>query len=197
MKTRNFIIIVLALFLIILMMREFRGSSHDPDQKPDTVTIIAYTIDTLEIEIPASIPDPEYIYQDTGSIKWRLQNVDTTAILYAYFSTVFYQDTIISDTNAFVVVRDSISQNLIKHRQIEYKAYSHSKSEITTITKPERLRSKWFYGIGVGGSPNSFGVDVGVLILNKKENAYALSIDPFNRDVKFSMYWKIRLSKRR
>jgi len=183
------ILIILSLVIILFLVRECRLPS--PVLEPTIVTVYDTVRDTVDKFVPRYIPKPYTIVQ-TDTL-WELLNVDTSAILRDYFSTVFYRDTILSDSTAFIVVMDSIYMNRIKARDISFKLYSQAINTTTTITEPEKLRNKIFLGLGVGGTPTSFGFTVDVMLINKKDNAYALSYNVLTKDIKFSMYWKIKL----
>ncbi len=193
-KYITLITVIVILFGIIFIIRECSGP---PPEIPDP--IIKIERDTIRDTIPGEIPDyiPEIVYQDTGSIKyiprWDTVDVDTSAILVAYFSTNFYRDTILGDSSGFVVVMDSITQNRIKYRKAYYKLYTEAISETTTITKPEKLRNKWFVGFGAGGNDSKFGFSGDIMILNKKDNAYSFKYDFLNKEAWVTMYFKIRL----
>jgi len=99
---------------------------------------------------------PRLIYHNTGTVKWRSLPVDTSAILSAYFEKHFYKDTLLNDTNALIIVSDTISQNKIIYRLPDLRIYPHIIRQTTYIKSNETLKRKFFLGIGTGRSFNRF-----------------------------------------
>jgi len=177
------------LLVVLFLQRECKRTVIVPEIKTDTITRVH--IDTINIIKQNYVP--KITYRDTGRI--QLIDVDTLQILTDYFAINFYRDTIISDSNAFIVVFDSIYQNSIKSRHIEAKVYKTTIYETITKTELEKRINKIFVGFGVGKNVNRFGLNTGLLLATKKENIYGVQYDPFNKDITFSIYWKLRIKK--
>lgn len=183
-------IIIATLLIVIFLQREWlspREHFHAPETFYDTIH------DTLPYPVIHYVP--KLIYQDTGSTRWRWQKVDTTAILKDYFSRHYYADTLANDTNALIIVYDTISRNKIISRKPVLKIFTHLIKQTTVIKSPVLSKRKIFAGIGVGRNPNQFGLSASILYVSRKDNAYSFSYDLLNHDFYFSMYWKIRFHK--
>ena len=189
-QIKKWLVPILFILFIIFIARECTNPL--PPQEP-TIEIVKDTVwDTIAGD---DIRVPYPVYQDTGSTKWKYKDIDTAAILTDYFSTVFYRDTILNDSSAIFIVKDSIHMNRIKVRETSYKLYNKAINTTTTITEPAKLRNKVFVGLGAGGSPTSFGLSLNLMLITKKDNAYSISYDGLNKDIWFTMYWKIKLKK--
>jgi hypothetical protein len=184
-------IIIVALLVIIFLQRE---CTHETPHSNQIITLYDTIHDTLPYPVIHYIP--KLIYRDTGSVKWQTQAVDTLAILSAYFVKHFYKDTLLNDTNALIVVSDTISRNRIISRSPLLRIYPHIIRQTTTITKKAPGRRKLFPGIGAGQSFNHFGLSANMLYITKKEHAYSFSYDVLNKSFYVNMYWKIKISRR-
>ncbi len=182
-------IIIATLLIVIFLQREclVTQSHNSAETFYDTIH------DTLPYPVIHYVP--KLIYQDTGSTKWRWQKVDTTAILKDYFSRHYYADTLANDTNALIIVYDTISQNKIISRKPVIEIFTHLIKQTTIQKVPAMAKPMIYAGIGVGRNPNQFGLTGNVLYISRKDNAYSLSYDLLNHNLYFSMYWKIRFHK--
>jgi hypothetical protein len=50
-------------------------------------------------------------------------------------------------------------------------------------------------GLGIGRSVNSFGLAPSLLYISKRQSAYSLSYDLFNKDAYFTLYYKLNFKK--
>jgi hypothetical protein len=180
-------IIIVALLVIIFLQRE---CNHETPHANQTVTLYDTIHDTLPYPVTHYVP--KLIYKDTGHVRWQTQPVDTPAILSAYFERHFYKDTLINDTNALIVVSDTISRNRIIYRSPLLRIYPHIIRQTTIITQKAPDRRKLFLGIGAGRNLNRFGFSVNILYLSKKEHGYSFSYDVLNKSFYVGMYWKIK-----
>lgn len=181
--------IIIGLVLFIVFQKQCGSGTVQPSQ-PDTITVVKIKIDTIKFAPPIYTPIP--ISVSPGEFLTIPLETDTAAILFDYFSSIPYCDTIINDSSAFIVLMDTISRNRIKSREIVAKVYKKTVSEVSTITKPAKLRNKLFLGMGLGRSPESFGFTGNFMIVNKKENAFTFSYDVINKDFYVTFYWKLR-----
>ena len=112
-NTKNILILVLVLIIILM-----RTCSTTPSIKPKTITKT-----TIEY-IPVTDTVPEYIPKWREKIVVQIDSfkepIDTTEILKDYYSKYYYVDTLKVDTFGFVLVKDTVSQNKISSRNIEY-----------------------------------------------------------------------------
>lgn len=173
--TNNIIIAILLAIIILLLATK-------PAYKGATVTV---TTDTL--------------YKDTVIKKWykgdsipykvidtfivEAQKVDTAEILKRYFETKAYSDTLRINTDNYVYVQDTISQNKIIGR-----GYTANISEktilVTKIVTPKDKSALYFgfmfdlrqdnrqLGVGVGGAFKT--AKKGIITGNATTNGYSL-----------------------
>ena len=173
--------------MIIFLQRE---CSHETPHANQTVTLYDTIHDTLPYPVTHYLP--KLIYKDTGSVRWQTQPIDTPAILSAYFERHFYKDTLLNDTNALIIVSDTISRNRIIYRSPLLRIYPHIIRQTTYIKQKASLRRKLFVGIGAGQSFNRFGLSANILYATKKDHVYSFSYDVLNKSFYVSMYWKIK-----
>ena len=173
--TNNIIIAILLAIIILLLATK-------PAYKGATVTV---TTDTL--------------YKDTVIKKWykgdsipykvidtfivEAQKVDTAEILKRYFETKAYSDTLRINTDNYVYVQDTISQNKIIGRG--YTANISEKTILVTKTVTPKDRSALYFGfmfdlrqdnkqlgVGVGGAFKT--AKKGIVTANATTNGYSL-----------------------
>jgi hypothetical protein len=180
-------LIIVALLVMIFLQRE---CNHETPGRTETVI----RFDTIHDTVPYPVIhyQPKLIYIDTGSVKWKLQPVDTPAILAAFFAKHFYKDTLLNDTNALIVVSDTISRNRIISRSPLLRIYPHIIRQTKYIEQKAPGRRKFFLGIGAGRNLNRFGFSANILYLSKKEHGYSFSYDVLNKSFYVGMYWKIK-----
>ena len=183
---------IIAVLLVIIFLQ--RECTHETPCTKTTQTLIDTIHDTIPYPVVRYLP--KLIYKDTGSVKWKTQPVDTPAILQAFFERHFYKDTLLNDTNALIVVSDTISQNKIIYRSPFFRIYPHIVRQTTTIRQKAPNRRKIFLGIGTGRNINRFGLSANMLYITKKEQAYSFSYDVLNKSFYVGMYWKIKFRHR-
>jgi len=193
MKLKPSHIVILFLIGVIIFLRSCPG---DP---PDPILEIEYRDTTLFDTVEKLVPEyiPQYFYQDTGSIKWRDRDIDTNEILKIYFSRFIYDDTLVDDTNAFIVIRDVISENRIQSREPFIQFFPKTVIETTVVKVPEDPRRKVFLGFGAGRSFDQFGLTGNMMFINKRDQAFAFQYDFINKDVYVTTFFKLRLGKRK
>ncbi len=184
-------LIIVALLVIVFLQRE---CSHETPYRTETKTLFDTIHDTVPYPVIRYLP--KLIYKDTGSVKWRSQPVDTPAILSAFFARNFYKDTLLNDTNALIVVSDTISRNQIIYRSPLLRIYPHIIRQTKYIKQKTSGRRKLFLGIGAGRNLNRFGLSANMLYITKKEHGYSFSYDVLNKSFYVGMYWKIKFSHR-
>jgi hypothetical protein len=97
------VIIILGLMGVIFFMRECAPDPPTPD--PIIITDIQIKTDTFWKDSP--IYPPIIRWRDTGSTKIIIKDLtekQKDSLLADYLSNVFYKDTILSDSTAFIVV---------------------------------------------------------------------------------------------
>ena len=187
-------IVIVVLLAIILIQRGC--------MKPDTIVEerVVHSVDTV-IEItpkpyPVEVYKPYPVYEVKDSLVFVPADVDTAFILKDYFRHNFYKDTILDDSNGFIVISDVLYQNSIESRSKSITMYD--RTVYIHIVDERKPVNKIFAGLNLGYGFKYdrpiFGADV--LLVTKKDNAYSLGYDVFNNAVSGTMYWKIRLRKR-
>ena len=181
-----YLVIVILVGIII-----FQRSCNEPkiivEKVTDTVTKIQ--VDT--------ITKRDTVYVPKYSYKLRVDTItkyDTIRIIEEYFTKVYYQDTIINDSNAFVVVMDTLYQNEILTRSVYSQMYP--RTIYKTSYKVPDAKFKLKVGFGVGGWHDKFGASLKILAVTKRDKTYGASYDFINNFAEISLYWTIRLKKR-
>jgi len=189
MKSAPWIIIII-LIGIIFFLRECTPVPECPEcPDPDTIEVVRY--DTVRYEVVHY--QPQIVYKDHFVEVNKM--VDTAAILADFFTHNYYADTLVNDSLAFVLIEDTVTQNQIAHRRKTIRIFPATVYKTTTVTKQADPRRKLFVGLGVGRSVESFGLAPSLLYISKKETAYSLSFDVLNKDLYFTMYFKLNFSK--
>jgi hypothetical protein len=106
-------------------------------------------------------------------------------------SIYYYCDTIIDDTSALIVIRDSITQNKIYSRSGTY--INRRPTQIITTITPE-IRPTWNIGAGffVGGNKNEFQAGPTIIITTNKKGSYTAGYDIINKTGSIGYYWHFR-----
>jgi hypothetical protein len=180
-------IIILFLILVIVLQRIWlpnRMQQRLPETVYDTIH------DTVIYPVPQYVP--ELVFRDTGRARWKWHQVDTAAILKAYYARHYYIDTLVNDSLVRAVVFDSVAQNQIIFREKQITVFPQK----IFITKNRSLpRAKLYLGFSLGRNPTAFSFGPTVLFTAKKNQAYSLSYDLINKDFYFNIYWKLRFRK--
>jgi hypothetical protein len=182
-------LLIVVLIIIILLMRNCSGNSNP---KPKPKEIVKTTIEYIPVnkEIPVYIPKwKEKIVIDIDTF---LVNVDTNAILSDYYAKYYFVDTLSLDTLGYVLVEDTVTQNKIASRKVNYKVNIPKITIEKTIYVNER---EFYYGLGLAGNPkqlNYLGAEM--LYRTKKKQAYGLGVgvnQNFQPVITGRIFWKI------
>ena len=169
MKNNFYIVVILVLGIVL-----FRKSCSTQPVETEVITEIETKWDTLKVSKTEYVP--KIIRKTIVDIDTFSVPVDTSAILSDYFAKNYVIDTISLDSLGFVVIRDTISRNLISFRDVQ----SDVLIPTTTITNTSYIyRREFFWGVALGGmtnpvqdeSPISY-VSGELMYINKKRNAY-------------------------
>lgn len=190
-------VVIIGLVLYILFLRECTPGPTPCDPCPeilDTITVVQ--IDSVPYPVEVYIPDIHY--KDTGSSHFIFMPVDTNAIIAEYLTKNIIIDTLVNDSNAFIVLTDEIWMNKITNRRKEMTIYPKTvwKTQIVKLTQAYTPVNKVFVGAGIGRSIDQFGLTANIMLLTKREHAYQLSYDVLHNDVYFTMYWKLKFRRR-
>ncbi len=181
-------IIIIILLGVVFLQRECGPSNECPECPEVTYDTV---LDTIVYNNSIYVPQP--VYRDTGSTQWRLLPVDTLQILSDYFARIGYLDTLQNDSNALIVVIDTISQNRITYRHPQITLFPHLIRETTVVKLPSQIRRKLFIGLNIGRNPQQFSLAPSIMYLSKKQTAYSFSYDVLSGDIFMGVYWKLGL----
>lgn len=194
MKVKPEWIIILIMAAVILLQRACGGYGSDCPEISLKETKTDYP-DPVYVSIPRDPEQPEPV------IRWMEKeievqvpaDVDTMAILTDYFRKFFYSDTINGlDTGRHyrfsAVINDSISQNRIFHRDFQFLDLKPVTVNTYEVAKP---RNKWFIGGQIGGNVDHINAGVSLLLLTKKDHAYAYTYQAISNTHNLTVYWKI------
>lgn len=175
MKIENKFYWIVIIILVLIIW--FRGC--ETSVEPEIKTKIEIVYDTIPKEIPVYIPKWHTRIEHYDTIP-----IDTAKILDDYYATYYYQDSIINDTLS-LYISDSIEQNKIKSRQINYSLILPTK----IVTNEVTLNKREIY-LGLLSQPG-----VGGLYKDKKGHIYGLQVGvtpEFKPTFGASLYWKIK-----
>ena len=173
---RNNIIFAILLLIIFFFLAE------KPVYKGASVTVITDTLykDTV---IKKWYKGDSIPYKVIDTFRVEAQKVDTAEILKRYFETKAYSDSLRIDTNNYVYIQDTISQNKIIGRG--YTAKISEKTILVTKTVTPKDRSALYFGfmfdlrqdnrqlgVGVGGAFKT--AKKGIVTANATTNGYSL-----------------------
>ena len=189
-KNKNtFYLLIIAVLVIVLLLQRSCGGGGKTIIQNDTIKTSDTVYHTVQVDVPRYIPKwntkKEYIH-DTTKI------IDTAFIIGDYYSTYFYKDSlIIKDTMSFYI-NDSIRENKIISRKINYKFTYAAVTNTNTVIKN---KNEFYIGLGLVGSKtgiNFFGPEL--LLRTKKKSVYGVGVGidgDFTPNLSLRTYWKI------
>jgi hypothetical protein len=184
MKFKFEYIIIIVLVVALLLQR----ACNKNDIVTETTIKTEIKWDTITKVTPEYIP------------KWKTRTeididtftvpIDTMAVLKDYYAIYAYSDTISTDS-VKIVMNDSITQNKIKSRIVDYKIIYPT----ITITKETVIKkSQFYYGLGIGAGASNVNIGPELLYKTKTDQAFGLGLG-VNQNLQPSlsvrMYWKI------
>jgi hypothetical protein len=188
MKTTPWLIIILLLALLFLQ--------HKYTPEPKAIMDIQTTTDTIHDTIFKTIHyyTPKPIYTDTGSTKWRWYPIDTNQILGDYFARYFYIDTLQNDSNALIVLFDTVSQNHITYRHPKITLYPKTIRQTSLLDISQPSSNKVYLGMAIGRNPNQFSLAPSIMF-QSKNRVYSLSYDILNKDLYVGFHWQLSFKR--
>lgn len=180
------------ILLIALLFLQRECSRTEPQQPVNTVTIEKY-YDTTRYITQLAVPYPveKIIPVEIPA------NVDTSAILREFFSRNVYHRVLKDDTIAFIALQDTVSRNSLGRSSLIY-SNRRPTQIITNMTILADPVNKVFVGPAIGGNlEGDFMMGASALLVTRRDNAYQLTIDPFNKGLSTTAYWKIKLRKQK
>jgi hypothetical protein len=188
-KNNLYLVIIAVLILLLSLEKCGNGCSFIPVLPPAKVIRTVDTVYTVVTkDVPTYIPKWKTIIKyvhDTTKI------IDTTYVIGDYYSTYFYQDSLINDTLCFYI-NDSISENKIKSRDLKY-VMSFPTIKIHDVVIQNK--NEYYIGLGLVGNQkniNYFGPEF--LLRTKRKDVYGIGIGidgNFNPNLSLRTYWKI------
>jgi len=177
MKTIPYIFII-ALICYIVFLRECTSpqpiietkivTQHDSIYVPIIDTFNTLQIDTVWLD--------SLIYNTIIH-----EQIDTIYILRDYFTKYYYTDTIRNDSQALIVINDTLYRNRIKSRY----------SQIKLFAEKPTLKNNFYIGGGITGGQDRLGLTVNGAMITKRKKLYTASYDLINKEVSLSLYIKI------
>lgn len=185
----------------LIVFLSFRECTRPGPKQPDSDTTTITTIipgDSIpyKVVIEKKVPVPVYI--ETNDTFWRDRDVDTAAILADYFSKVYYSDTLMDDTSAFIALQSHVTENRLHYDELLFQNRRIKQITTTTIINqyPD-LKTKWFIGGGVNLLPGSPGLSADLLIVTKKKISFEGGYDFINKMATAKAFYLISLRKAR
>ena len=186
----KFYLIIIGVLTVILLMQKCGGGCNFIPILPPPITI--RTVDTVYTVITKEIPT--YVPKWRTHIKYvhdTTETVDTTYVIGDYYSTYFYQDSLINDTLCFYI-NDSITENKIKSRDLKY-VMSFPTIKIHDVVIQNK--NEYYIGLGLIGNQkgiNYFGPEF--LLRTKKKDVYGIGVGVdgnLKPNLSLRTYWKI------
>jgi len=193
MKTLPWILIIVLMALLFLQRECHHCPECEPVAKVDTTKTVrvdsfAYPVSVYK---PMAVPANNFIFA-FGS---RLSRADSLKIFNVFFSRYYYIDTLVNDTNALLILEDSVYQNQIVWRKKTFQIFPKTVFQTRFVNVAADPSRKFFAGVGVGRKPTEFSLSPSLMYISKRENAYTLSYDLINQDIYFTIFWKIKFHR--
>lgn len=201
LDVRHFIIIALVFALFYL-----KG-----DKKPIIKEVIKeipseVIHDTIPEEVLVYV-EGEDIYHDTTIYVPTLVQVDTAEILKNFYAKNIFLDTLkLNNSQGFVYLSDSISQNNIVSRK--WSANIKPKIVREPLPEPPKMRNQVYFGLNGTWTQKDWVNSVGtsILLKTKDDKIFQLGVGVTNRTfdgysgefvpyLNGGVYWKIRIKK--
>jgi hypothetical protein len=183
------LLVIIAGLIIILFLQ--RGCTpHPTDTNPTVITKIETRYDTIVDTITEYVP--KWKTRTVRDTQYFPSDIDTNEILKDYFASYYYEDSIIRGDSVKIYIKDTITENKIKSRQINYSLLH----PVTTIYKETLINKNEFYvGIGmVGNQSGLYYIGPELLLRTKNKQAYGLGVGVdgnLRPTLSLKTYWKI------
>ena len=180
-------ILIVVLVAVVLFMR-----NCDKPTPTEPKEIIKTRVEYINVRdtIPQYIPKwKDRVIVVTDTIK---EPIDTSLVLTDYYSKYYYEDTLTIDTMGFVYVKDTVTQNKIVSRNLQY----HLEIPKITIEKTTFINEREFYVgptvIGNRSGLNNVGTEI--LMRTKKSQLYSVGVGinaELQPTISGGIYWKL------
>lgn len=187
-------LIILILIGIIIIQRSCSDGDCNDYEITDTVIIIEPG-DTIVLEKEIPVPEPVYVKLPPDTILQYLK-IDTAEILSDYYKKRFYQDTLKNDTDAFIRHDFSVFRNRLTNSKLFFQNKRKKLVIKQTLSPVESRKIKFYGGLSVGRKYNEFGMGLSLALCTRNDQLYALTYDVINKDVYFTIFWKIKFENK-
>lgn len=185
----SYITIILILAGLLILQKECTRCPDPPQAETRTIIVPG---DKVPYPVQVDVPVPHYI--DTGSWQYRDREVDTMAILKDYFSKVYYIDTLMNDTNAFIAVIDTISENRIKGRGLMFANRKPTAVYYQNIISEEKKFKVYAGNMLSTNFTNRMDIGPTLLVVTPK-GGYSYAYGVNEKTHTLNIVWKIKLRK--
>lgn len=196
---KDFIIIVLLLTLVLSKCGHEDKPLPLPQIIRDTTWIKKDSVINSRPQVIQTIPYPvdqiskEYI-PDTNYAKLVKQYQEIVA---KFLASNISEDSVRIDTFGYVKITDTVFQNMVQNRGIDYKLKLPHITK-TVIMPPPAPKNQVYFGIGIQGNPSTLITQFNgnILFKNKKDQVLGIhaGISPTGTiNYGLSTYWKIKL----
>jgi hypothetical protein len=195
-------VLVIVLLIIILLQRCGRNPENPTGpqitrdtvwvHKDSTITKQLQVIKTIPFTVPIDRWNTEYL-PDTNYTKLLGQY---TELVQKFLASNVYRDSLYVDSLGYVVVKDSVCQNLLLGRTYSYDLHYPIIRETKIIPAPKK--TQWFVGGFVQGEQGTLidEIGAGLLIKNKKDQIFGGHVGLNTSgalQIGLSSYWKIKI----
>lgn len=187
-------ILIILLFLIFITWRECSRPSGDYP-KADTIRI---TDSIPGDSIPYAVKikgDPYPVRVDCTTIVPA--DVDTLAILEDYYRKYYYDDTLMSDTSAYIRLMAHTFQNTLVYDSLIFQNRRKTAINTTIINPQPRKRLKLYAGIGTNFGTDRLTFTGDLLFVMPKGYALSGGYDFINKEITVKGFIPLRIFKKR
>ena len=138
---------------------------------------------------PITIHDsiPKYVHVDSAAIRDKA--------VAEYFQYKKYNELMRNDSVAKLSIAFDVWQNSASNIRLLGTIYERTTTKIVKEYIPSIVRRKLLVGPVISYGPNYAGLGAGVMFIDKKDHAYSLGYDPFNKRFDGTIWFKIKLRK--
>jgi hypothetical protein len=188
MTARQGFFVGLVILITVLLVRECSHGDMPEKQSSHTEVHNYYYYDTtihkITINTPSALVD---------SFPFPVpQHVDTAAILKKYYTEyIYHQES--ADSNLQISITDTITQNMIKGRNLTYKLLRPVKIE-QTVNNVYASKKKYAVFAGIHGGCSLTGIrSIGpeAIVIHNNLRAYKLNYNFIDKSINAGIHWKL------
>jgi len=184
----------IAIVLLIGLLFLQRECSHCPELPvPVNTRTEVWHYDTTYYTTQVAVPYP---VEKLVPVEVPV-NVDTSAVVDEYFKRNVYRRVLKDDTLAFIALQDTVSKNSLGRSTLTYQNRKPTQIITNTTTIYAKPVNKVFVGPAIGASlDGNILIGASAMLLTKRDHAYQITVEPWDKSLTTSVYWKIKLRKR-